>query len=114
MVVVIVSFVELNQQGTTNFSAFKSFRVLRALRALRVVRLIRSLRFMTVIASVIVNIIIEFAYIFILLALFVLIYVLLGMQIFGGGCVTSEFSGIRQNFNSFFESLVTVVQVLTV
>lgn len=114
-VVVVISIVDLTQDGTTiNLSAFKSIRILRALRVLRVTRLIRSLKFMGIITSIIVNILEEFVYIFLLLALFILIYVLLGMQVFGGNTLPQSVTGIRQNFNSFFDAFVTVFQVLTV
>jgi hypothetical protein len=69
---------------------------------------------MSIIISIIGNIISEFVYIFLLLGLFIFIYVLLGMQIFGGNSLPIQITGIRQNFDSFFNSLVTVFQVLTI
>ena len=114
LVVVIGGVVELNQSGNANFTAFKSVKLLKALRVLRITRLIRGLKFMNVITNIIVNVVGEFVQIFLLLGLFMLIYVLLGMQVFGGNSLPIQISGIRQNFNSFFESLVTVFQVLTV
>lgn len=72
------------------------------------------MRFMSVITKVIASVSSEFLQIFLLLSLFMLVYVLMGMRVFGGSALPMQISGIRQNFNSFFESLVTVFQVLTV
>lgn len=49
-----------------------------------------------------------------LLALFIFIYTLLGMQIFGGTFINESVSGIRQNFDTFFNAFFSVFQVLTV
>lgn len=70
--------------STTNLSALRSIRILRAFRVLRITRLIRSLSYMKIIMGVVTSIITEFMYVFLLLSLFVFIYTLLGMQIFGG------------------------------
>lgn len=114
LVVVIGGVVELNQSGYKTIDTINGVKLLKALRVLRVTRLIRGLKFMSVITSVIVNVMGEFMQSFLLLGLFILIYALLGMQVFGGDSLPIQISGIRQNFNSFFESLVTVFQVLTV
>lgn len=100
-VVVVVSIADINQDRS-NVAALQGVRLLRALRVLRVTRLIRALKFMTIITSIIVNILAEFVYIFLLLGLFILIYVLLGMQVFGKNTLPQSVTGIRQNFNSFF------------
>lgn len=89
-------------------------RIFRAFRVLRVTRLVRSLSFMKIVMSVVVSVVSEFAYIFMLLALFIFIYTLLGMQIFGGTTLPQEVTGIRQNFNTFFNSVFSVFQLLTV
>jgi hypothetical protein len=81
---------------------------------LRVTRLVRSLSFMKIVMAVVVSVISEFIYIFMLLALFVFIYTLLGMQIFGGTLLPLSVSGIRQNFDTFYNSLFAVFQLLTV
>lgn len=57
---------------------------------------------MSVITNIILEVMGEFMQIFLLLSLFMLIYVLLGMQVFGGNSLPIQISGIRQNFNSFF------------
>lgn len=116
LAVVGVSMIEvvLGGSGGTNLSALKSIRILRAFRVLRVTRLIRSLSYIKVIMGVINSVISEFMYVFFLLWLFVFIYTLLGMQIFGGTFVSQNISNIRQNYDTFFNALFTVFQVMTV
>ena len=83
--VVSISIVELTiGSGGSNLSALRSVRILRAFRVLRITRLIRSLNYMKIVMSVVSSVITEFVYIFMLLSLFIFIYTLLGMQIFGG------------------------------
>lgn len=113
LVVSVISEVDANLTST-NLAAFKSLRVLRTLRVIRVARLIRSLSYMKIIMSVVVTVLSEFLYIFMLLILFVFIYTLLGMEILGGTFVNQSVSGIRQNFDSFENALFSVFQTLTV
>jgi hypothetical protein len=113
--VVGISIVELSfGSGGSNLSALRAVRILRAFRVLRITRLIRSLSYMRIVMSVVSSIITEFVYIFMLLALFMFIYTLLGMQIFGGQFLPESVTGIRQSFDSFFDAFFTVFQVLTV
>ena len=112
--VVAVSLVELFLGGgSSNLSALRSIRILRAFRVLRITRLIRSLSYMRVIMGVVNSVITEFMYVFFLLWLFIFIYTLLGMQIFGGTFVSQNVTGIRQNYDTFFNALFTIFQVLT-
>jgi hypothetical protein len=62
-----------------NLSAFKTIRVLRTLRVLRIVRLLRSLQSMQVIIGVFMRSASSFAYITMLLFVFLFIFTLLGM-----------------------------------
>lgn len=113
--VVSISIVELSLgNGGSNLSALRSIRILRAFRVLRITRLIRSLSYMKIVMSVVSSVITEFVYIFMLLSLFIFIYTLLGMQIFGGQLLPESVSGIRQNFDNFFNAVYSVIQVLTV
>ena len=84
--VVIVSILELTlfPQGLVDgsFSAFRTFRIFRTFRVLRVARLLRSLKQMQMIVSVISRSVGSFAYLALLLILFLLIYTLLGIQLF--------------------------------
>jgi len=114
LAVVAVSLVELFLGGgSSNLSALRSIRILRAFRVLRITRLIRSLSYMRVIMGVVNSVITEFMYVFFLLWLFIFIYTLLGMQIFGGTFVSQNVTGIRQNYDTFFNALFTIFQVLT-
>ncbi len=49
-----------------------------------------------------------------LLSLFIFIYTLLGMQIFAGQFFPQSITGIRQSFDTFFDAVFSVFQVLTV
>jgi hypothetical protein len=65
---------------------------------------------MQIIIGVISRSISSFIYIAILLLLFIFIYSLLGIQLFGGIIKNSEF---RATFNSFNMSFITTFQLLT-
>ena len=86
--------------GGGNLSAFKTIRVLRTLRVLRVARLLRGMQSMQVIIAVFVRSASSFAYIMMLLFVFLFIYTLLGMQMFGGKLdyITGK---PRGNFDTF-------------
>lgn len=115
MFVVVVSLVDASLDGLAlNLTALRSIRIFRAFRVLRVTRLVRSLSFMKIVMAVVVSVISEFVYIFMLLALFIFIYTLLGMQIFGGSLLPFSVVGIRQSFDTFLYSLFSVFQILTV
>jgi hypothetical protein len=111
--VVAISLVEITLGGS-NLSALRSIRILRAFRVLRITRLIRSLNYMRIIMNVITSVINEFVYVFLLLFLFIFIFTLLGMQIFGGAFVPQSVSGIRQNYDTFFNAFFVVFQVMTI
>lgn len=113
--VVSISIVELSLgTGSSNLSALRSIRILRAFRVLRITRLIRSLNYMKIVMSVVSSVITEFVYIFMLLVLFIFIYTLLGLQLFGGQLYPESITGIRQNFDTFFNAFFSVFQILTV
>ena len=101
---------EEEQTKGSAVSAFRTvriFRIFRALRVLRVTRLLRALAFMRVIISVIGKTISSFIYIAFLLFLFIFIYSLLGMQMYGGNFDFEE-NANRSNFDSFFNSFLSV------
>lgn len=95
-------------------SALRSIRILRAFRVLRITRLIRSLSYMRIIMGVVSSVITEFMYIFMLLWLFIFIYALLGMQIFGGTFPSQAVTTIRQDYDSFVHALFVIFQVMTI
>ena len=91
------------------FKAFRTVRIFRSIRVLRVTRILRSLKFMKYMMRVISESISSIIYISLLLMLFIFIYSLLGMKLFSGQFHTD----IRQNFDSFHHSIMTVFQILT-
>jgi hypothetical protein len=85
--VVSLSIMELVMTAVTggggNLSAFRTVRVFRTFRVLRVARLLRALKSMQVILAVITRSASSFVYITILMFVFIFIYTLLGMEVFG-------------------------------
>lgn len=81
--------------GSKAVSAFRAVRIFRTFRVLRVTRLLRGLKFMSTIMSVINRTIDSFMYIALLLFLFIFIYALLGMQLYGGQLRFADSGGIR-------------------
>lgn len=113
--VVILSIVEniyLNRTKSA-FTAFRVVRIFRILRVLRVARLFRYLKSMTHILQVLGKSMSKFIYLFMLLMLFLVIYSLIGIQIFAN---KFTFNGVtsRGNFDTFHWSFTTNFQVLSV
>ena len=98
--------------GGGNLSAFKTIRVLRTLRVLRVARLLRGMQSMQVIIGVFVRSASSFAYIMMLLFIFMFIYTLLGMQTFGG-CLDYPTGKPRDNFDTFLVGFYSSFQVMS-
>jgi len=117
--IVVLSLVEmifLDGGGNKAVSAFRTVRLFRTFRVLRVTKLLRSLSYMKVIMGVITRSINKFILIFVLLLLFIFIYALLGMQIFGGNLDVSDNSGqdrIWQNYDSFLSAFIVCFQIMT-
>ena len=110
--VVILNIFELTFLSGGTFTAFRAVRILRTFRVLRVARILKSMQSMQIIIEVISKSISSFFYLFMLLLLFMFIYTLLGMQIFGGSFSFQD--GLpRSNFDSFNDSFITVFQLLT-
>ena len=89
--VVLLSIVEIiiesqskNSNSGSGLSAFRTVKVFRTFRVIRVARILRALHSMQVIIGVITRSFRSFMYVILLLALFVFIYALLGIQIFQG------------------------------
>ncbi|OMJ93489.1 hypothetical protein SteCoe_3461 [Stentor coeruleus] len=113
-IVVTLSLVELFiiSGGTSAITAFRAIRIFRIFRVLRVVRIFRYLKSMTRILLSLGNSISNFAYLFLLLILFQIIFTLINMQIFGGTFNFPE--GVpRGNFDSFHWAFVTTFQILS-
>ncbi|CAH0562347.1 unnamed protein product [Brassicogethes aeneus] len=88
--------------------------VLRCVRLLRVFKVTKYWRSLSNLVASLLNSIQSIASLLLLLFLFIVIFALLGMQVFGGRFNfkdTQEKS--RYNFDSFWQSLLTVFQILT-
>lgn len=106
--IVVVSIVDLLMTSlTTNVSAF------RAIRILRVFRILRPLHYMKKIISVFTKKFFSFIYICFLLVLLIIIYTLIGAQIYAG-VLNNNATGIRQSFNTIYLSFLCVFQLVTI
>ena len=113
--IVMLSLVEMIfMSGSGALSALRAVRIFRVFRVLRMMRLLRGLKSMLQIINVIQRSISSFIYLAMLLLLFVFIYALLGMQIFGGGFTDPEVvDTIRYNYDSFLSAFITSFIMLT-
>ncbi|XP_024943014.1 muscle calcium channel subunit alpha-1 isoform X2 [Cephus cinctus] len=88
--------------------------VLRCVRLLRVFKVTKYWRSLSNLVASLLNSIQSIASLLLLLFLFIVIFALLGMQVFGGKFNFDEFQDkYRSNFDSFWQSLLTVFQILT-
>lgn len=111
--IVMLSLLELAMgSGGGTLTAFRSVRVFRTFRVLRVARILRALKSMQQIMSVITKSASSFAYIAVLLMIFLFIFSLLGKQIFGGRLDFDE-GKPRGNYDSFNVAFLTSFQTLT-
>ena len=111
---VIISVIEIviaagsGSEGSGSLSAFRTVRVFRTFRVLRVARLLKFMRSMAVIVGVIIRSAESFMYIILLMLLFVFIFALLGMQVFGGQYDFGDDVKARTNYDTFWISYVSV------
>lgn len=99
-------------QGSMNLQAFKTLRLFRTFRVFRVMRVLRALRSMQMIVSVMARSYMSFIYITMLMFLFIYIFALLCMSVFGAKMNFPD--GIpRSNFDNMLVSAVSTFQVLT-
>lgn len=88
--------------------------VLRCVRLLRVFKVTRYWRSLSNLVASLLNSIQSIASLLLLLFLFIVIFSLLGMQVFGGRFNLSDTGAKpRSNFDSFWQSLLTVFQVIS-
>jgi hypothetical protein len=114
--VVMISIVEMIMLATAggggDLKAFKTVRVFRTFRVLRVARLLRALKSMQAIINVVASSAESFVYITVLLFVFIFIYTLLGMQVFGAQFDFPD--GLpRGNYDKFSIAFLTVFQIVT-
>ena len=114
LVVVILSIIEIAvfSNSTSAISAFRAIRVFRIFRVLRVVRILRYLQSMGQIVKAISKSLFNFFYLFLLLSLFLVIFSLLGRQLFAGKFDFPE--GLpRGHFDTFHWAFVTTFILLS-
>ncbi|XP_063220472.1 muscle calcium channel subunit alpha-1 isoform X4 [Bacillus rossius redtenbacheri] len=88
--------------------------VLRCVRLLRVFKVTKYWRSLSNLVASLLNSIQSIASLLLLLFLFIVIFALLGMQVFGGKFdFDNTQDKTRSNFDSFWQSLLTVFQILT-
>uniref|UniRef100_A0AAG5DDX1 Voltage-dependent L-type calcium channel subunit alpha n=3 Tax=Anopheles atroparvus TaxID=41427 RepID=A0AAG5DDX1_ANOAO len=88
--------------------------VLRCVRLLRVFKVTKYWQSLSNLVASLLNSIQSIASLLLLLFLFIVIFALLGMQVFGGKFnFNSSVDKPRSNFDSFVQSLLTVFQILT-
>ena len=113
-IVVILSLIEVTvMSGGGALSAFRSVRIFRTFRVLRVTRLLRSLQFMGVIIDAVMSTIDSSIYVALLLLLFLVIYSMIGTQLFQGK-LDNAGTGLRQNYENFPQAFLVSFQLLTV
>ena len=99
--------------GRNGISSLRTLRLLRVLRSMKLLSHIQSLRKL---ANMIVKGFLALKDFMMLLALFLLIFSILGAKIFGGSPAFSREAApdnYRSNFNSLWQSGYTVFQLLT-
>jgi hypothetical protein len=109
--VVLISVFEIiykkMQTGSTiSLQGFRTLRLFRTLRVFRVMRVLRALKSMQMIVGVMAKSYMSFLYITMLMFLFIYIFALLSMNVFGA---TMNFPDgtPRSNYDSFDISCVT-------
>ena len=107
--VVIVSIIELAMSGG---EASSNFTVLRALRVFRILKLVRSWKSLQATLKTLWKTLIDLSSFLVILCVFVLIFALVGMQLFGGNYCKIH-PRPRTHFDTFNQALVTVMQVIT-
>lgn len=111
VVLSILELIFLSPSGS-KFSALRIVRVFRLFRVLRVARMFRYFQSLVRILKAIGRSITKILYLFILLLIFIIIFSLLGAQIFSGKFNFSNGTP-RSNFDGFHEAFITTWQVLT-
>ena len=110
---VMISVLEVASGGeSSGFSALRTFRLLRILRSMK---LLKQFKELARLMSMVLRGFIALKDFMLLMMLFIFIFSLLGMNLFGG---SAEFDSdhtwaYRKNFNSIWEAAYTVFEILT-
>jgi hypothetical protein len=110
--VVTLSLMETTFLSGSGLSALRAFRVFRVFRVLRVARLFRYFKYLYNLLQVIEKSIMTLIYMGLLIFLFLVVFALLGMQLFGGHFSFQE-GHPRANFDNFNHAFLTSFQLLT-
>lgn len=105
-VIVVISFVEIGTGGGGGLSFLRMFRLVRLFR---LVRFLPGLQFQLLVMLQTLGSVFSFL---VLLGLFIFIYAVLGMFIFGNN-LTFDGETDRKNFDTLYWGLITIFQVLT-
>ncbi|XP_068181577.1 dihydropyridine-sensitive L-type skeletal muscle calcium channel subunit alpha-1-like [Antennarius striatus] len=89
------------------------FSVLRCIRLLRVLKVTKYWTSLSNLVASLLNSVRSIASLLLLLFLFIVIFSLLGMQVFGGKFNFSDTRPRRSNFDNFPQALISVFQILT-
>uniref|UniRef100_A0A3P8NRE6 Voltage-dependent L-type calcium channel subunit alpha n=1 Tax=Astatotilapia calliptera TaxID=8154 RepID=A0A3P8NRE6_ASTCA len=89
------------------------FSVLRCIRLLRILKVTKYWKSLSNLVASLLNSIRSIASLLLLLFLFIVIFSLLGMQVFGGKFNFSDHRARRSNFDNFPQALISVFQILT-
>lgn len=111
-IVVIINIVEFFVISGTSLSAFRVIRVFRIIRVIKIARIFRYLSSITVILRTLSNSLSRFVYLLLFLSILLVVFSLLGMQIFKGNFDFKE-GKPRANFENLYSALLTMFQVLS-
>lgn len=121
-VIVFLAVVEVVAiSGSSRLQSLKALRGLKVLRTFRVFKMFRYLASLRIIGEVILSSLGSFISIAVLLSLFLVVFAVVGLHVFGGlrdpdafayGVDDPQFGG-RANFDSFYHSVLLTFQVLT-
>ncbi|TNM87112.1 hypothetical protein fugu_007342 [Takifugu bimaculatus] len=89
------------------------FSVLRCIRLLRILKVTKYWTSLSNLVASLLNSVRSIASLLLLLFLFIVIFSLLGMQVFGGKFNFSDHRPRRSNFDNFPQALISVFQILT-
>ena len=107
-VIVIVSAIEMGISGVGK----SNFTMLRAFRVFRLLKVVRSWTELQSTLKTVWNTVRELSSFVVILCLFCLIFALVGMQVFGGKYCAID-PKPRSNFDTFNNSLLSVLQIIT-
>ncbi|CAG9569858.1 unnamed protein product [Danaus chrysippus] len=111
--VMVCSIVELGLTYTNKIPQL-GISVLRCVRLLRVFKVTKYWRSLSNLVASLLNSIQSIFSLLLLLFLFIMIFALLGMQVFGGRFdYAAEEQKERHNFDSFWQAVLTMFQILT-